>query len=123
MKIGITRLSAPYISRPIWNWGGEKKIKWKILHNAGQPSVYIITLASNEKKLRDIIPSRELIQKGYPKKNLFVVGLAKGYDEAIEVAASIVDEVYRRTGTFAVRAYFDEKRRRKREECQSYCSY
>lgn len=100
-----------------------KKIKWKILHNAGQPSVYVITLASNEKNLLDIIPFRELMQKGYPKKNLFVVGLAKGYDEAIEVAASIVDEVYRRTGTFAVRAYFDEKRRRKREECQSYCSY
>ena len=49
------------------------------------------------------------MQKGYPKKDMVVVGLAKGYDEAIEVAASIVDEVYYSTGTFAVRAYLAEK--------------
>ena len=52
------------------------------------------------------------MQKGYPKKELYVVGLAKGYDEAVEVAASIVDEVYQNTGGFAVRPYLEEKRRR-----------
>ena len=51
------------------------------------------------------------MQKGYPKKDMVVVGLAKGYDEAIEVAASIVDEVYHSTGTFAVRTYLAEKQR------------
>ncbi len=49
------------------------------------------------------------MQKGYTKKDMVVVGQAKGYDEAIEVAASIVDEVYHSTGTFAVRAYLAEK--------------
>lgn len=92
-----------------------KKIKWKILHNAGQLNVYVITLASNKENLLDIIPSQELLQKGYPQKDLYVVGLAKGYDEAIEVAASIVDEVYRMTGAFRVEDYLNEKRRKKRE--------
>ena len=77
-----------------------KKVKWKIMHNAGQIGIYVITLASNTQNLLDIIPSYELMQKGYP---------TKGYDEAIEVAASIVDEVYHSTGTFAVRAYLAEK--------------
>lgn len=81
------------------------KIKWKICHNAGQLSVYVITLASNEQNLLDIIPAQELMQKGYPKQDLYVVGLAKGYEEAVEVAASIVDEVYQATGTFGVRSY------------------
>jgi len=85
-----------------------KKVKWKIMHNAGQIGIYVITLASNTQNLLDIIPSYELMQKGYPKKDMVVVGLAKGYDEAIEVAASIVDEVYHSTGTFAVRAYLAE---------------
>ena len=74
-----------------------KKVKWKIMHNAGQIGIY------------DIIPSYELMQKEYPKKDMVIVGLAKGYDEAVEVAASIIDEVYRSTGTFAVRTYLAEK--------------
>lgn len=81
------------------------KIKWKICHNAGQPSIYVIALASNEQNLLDIIPARELMQKGYPKQKLYIVGLAKGYEEAVEVAVSIVDEVYQATGSFAVRSY------------------
>lgn len=81
------------------------KIKWKICHNAGQINIYVITLASNERNLLDIIPAQELMQKGYPKQNLYVVGLAKGYDEAVEVAASIVDLVYHKTGGFAIKSY------------------
>ena len=80
------------------------KIKWKIRHNAGQINIYVITLASSEKNLLDIIPSHELLQKGYPKKQLYVIGLAKGYDE-----------VYRQTGAFEVASYLREKRRRKAE--------
>lgn len=86
-----------------------KKIKWKIMHNAGQIGIYVITLASNRQNLLDIIPSYELMQRGYPKREMVIVGLAKGYNEAVEVAASIVDEVYRNTGTFAVRTYLAEK--------------
>lgn len=86
-----------------------ERIKWKIRHNAGQLSIYVIALASNEKNLLDIIPAQELLQKSYPKKNLYVVGLAKGYDEAIQTASSIVMDVYRKTGTFTVRDYILSK--------------
>ncbi len=86
----------------------KKKVIWKIRHNAGQIGIYVITLASNGNNLLDIIPAQELLQKAYPKKELRVVGLAKGYDEAVLVAASIVDEVYRATGGFAVRAFLEE---------------
>lgn len=97
----------------------KDRIIWKIRHNAGQINIYVITLASNEKNLLDIIPSQELLQRGYPKSQLYIVGLAKGYDEAVTVAASIVDEVYRRTGTFSVRNYLTEKGMDGEPGCQS----
>lgn len=83
----------------------QKKVKWKIMHNAGQLRVYVITLASNRDNLLDIIPSRELLQKHYPKKNLYVVGLAGNYDEALELAGHIVSDVYKATGGFDIRSY------------------
>lgn len=98
-----------------------KKIKWKICHNAGQINIYVIALASNSENLLDIIPSQELLQKGYPKSGLRIVGLAKGYDEAVTVAVSIVDEVYQKTGAFAVREYLERKRRDRESGCRLYC--
>ena len=80
-----------------------KKVKWKIMHNAGQIGIYVITLASNTQNLLDIIPSYELMQKGYPKKDMVVVGLAKGYICRPRLSC-------RKTGVRSV-------------ECQLYCSY
>ena len=53
------------------------------------------------------------MQRGYPKRKIFVVGLAKGYEEALEVASSIIEEVYRQTGGFDVRKYLLDKDRQK----------
>ena len=50
------------------------------------------------------------MQKGYPKKDLFVVGLAKGKEEAHKVVTQIIDEVYRETGGFAVLSYLQTKK-------------
>lgn len=97
------------------------KIKWKIRHNAGQLDIYVIALASNRQNLLDIIPAQELMQRGYPKKGIHVIGVARGYDEAVAVAVSIVDEVYQRTGAFAIQSYLEEKRRRREGGCRSYC--
>lgn len=87
----------------------KNRVKWKIAHNAGQVGVYVIALAAGADSLLDIIPSWALLQKSYPKKDLYIVGLAKGYDEAVETAVSIVDEVYRRTGAFRIADYLLEK--------------
>lgn len=90
---------------------GEKaeKIKWNINHNAGQIQVYIISLASNSDNLLDIIPAWNVVQKHYPKKHLCIVGLAKGWEEAVDVARRIVLEVYDHTGGFRVRDYLMRK--------------
>lgn len=89
-----------------------KRIKWKINHNAGTVSVYVIAFASNKQNLLDIIPSWELMQKAYPgKKEMQIIGLAKGYEEALELVKQIIEETYRNTKTVDVRAYLHTKSR------------
>lgn len=85
------------------------KIKWKVNHNAVQLQIYLISFASNPENLLDIIPAWEVVQKHYPKKNLWIVGLAKGWNEAVEVATGILLEVYECTGGFKVREYLMNK--------------
>lgn len=88
------------------------RIKWKINHNAGTVSVYVIAFASNKQNLLDIIPSWELMQKAYPgKKEMQIVGLAKGYDEALELVQQMIEETYQHTKTVDVRAYLRGKSR------------
>ncbi|MBQ8279685.1 MAG: hypothetical protein IJZ23_07585 [Roseburia sp.] len=97
-----------YVGESIRHKAG--KIKWKIMHNAGQIDIYVITLASNPQNLLDIIPAQELMQRGYPKKELYVVGLAHGMTEAHEIVKQIIDEVYQNTGAFRVLPYLQSKK-------------
>jgi len=85
------------------------KVKWKIKHNAGQLHVYVITLASNPENLLDIIPSWELLQKRYPKKDMYIIGLAGNYEEALLLAGQIVQEVFVHTKGFDVRSYIQKR--------------
>lgn len=86
------------------------KIKWKIKHNAGQIDIYVIAIASNPQNLLDIIPAQELMQKAYPKKDIYVIGLAHGMEEAQEIVKQIIDEVYRETRSFSILPYLLTKK-------------
>ena len=91
--------------------GKAGKIKWKIRHRAGTIDIYVISFASNPENLLDVIPANELMQRGYPKKHMKVIGLAKGYEEALQVVATIIEETYQNTGDVDVWYYLKEKRR------------
>ena len=86
-----------------------KKIIKKIKNKKITPNVYVIAFASNTQNLMDIIPSSELLQKGYPKEQLRVIGLANGKKEAVELVRRIVDEVYQATGEVKVKEYLKSK--------------
>lgn len=83
-----------------------RKINKRRLLNA-----YVVALPSGGENVLDIYRYMELLQKHYTKQNIFIVGLACGKDEAMELAARIIGEVYQNTGTFCVSDYI-----RKREE-------
>lgn len=77
----------------------------KINKRKPTPNVYVIALASNSENLMDLIPSWELLQPGYPKRELAIIGLANGKEEATEVATGIIKKVYESTGDFELREY------------------
>ncbi len=89
----------------------QEKIKWKILHNAGQVHMYVIALSRSPGGLLEIISTVELMQRAYPKERLFIVGLARGYENACKLACRIVLEVFEKTGDFRVREYLLAKHR------------
>lgn len=82
------------------------RIKWKIKHHAGTLNIYLIVLCRYGSNLLEIIPAAQLLQKAFPKQNLYVIGMAKGYQEALETAARIVLDVYKQTNGFEVNKYF-----------------
>ena len=91
----------------------DRVIRW-IKRGARVPGIhgiYVITFASNPDNLLDIIPAWNLVQSSYPKEDLRIIGLAKGYDEALEVVRSIVQDTYDGTGTVNVRNYLKESQR------------
>ena len=95
-----------YVSETI----GKKvnKFKWKINHNAGTINIFLICLPSNSDNLLDIVPAVEIMQKGYPKKDMHIIGMAKGYEDAVELTRRIIEETYNSTGDVNVVKYLKE---------------
>ena len=87
----------------------SKKVIRKIKRGAFTPDVYLITIAQTPGNLLEIIPSYELLQKGYPKEEIHVIGLSFGWLEAVELVREIVDEVYQVTGGVDVISYLRGK--------------
>lgn len=77
---------------------------------------YLLTLASNPENLIDIIPAQVLRQRGYPKKGLFVIGIAGDYDEAVWLAGMIVNGIYAVQGDFQVRKFFQRNYKKNHKE-------
>ncbi len=75
----------------------KNNIIHKIRKNAGLLDIYMITLAAGRDTF-DIIDCSNLKQKGYPKKDLYVVGFAQGKDSAIELSAALFITLSKRYG-------------------------
>lgn len=59
--------------------------------------------------LMDIIPAVMLIQKSFYGICPKIIGMAKGKEEALEMVRSLIDEMYRETGTFATAEYIENR--------------
>lgn len=74
--------------------------------------IWLVTEAANGRDVFDIISSGWLKQKAVRKNLPEVIGIAKGYEEAVELVKQIVDETYAQTGTGDVKGYLEQKRKR-----------
>ena len=78
-----------------------KKLIHKINQGAGVIDVYVITLAVN--------PENSLMQSALRRNCPTIIGLAKGYEEALEIIEQIVNEVYQETGTAEIRTWLEAR--------------
>lgn len=76
------------------------------------PDIYVLALPeSRERNILDIYSSLELMQPHYKGRDKYVVGLAHGKEAAVELATSIVEQMYSANGNFDIRTFlgFHEK--------------
>lgn len=81
-------------------------VKWKLRTGRPQPFIYIIALAPNN-DLLEIYHSGILKQKYYKKKQNapYIVGIAEGYGGAVDLVIEIIQDVFRETGSYDVKAF------------------
>lgn len=74
-----------------------------------QRDIYFIVLSSTEGNLLEMMSAVQLLQPHYRQpyvwEKLFVVGIAKGYDEAVMTMAAVITDTYNATGAFDVAEY------------------
>lgn len=83
------------------------KIIWKVNHKKPQFDIYLITLAANPSNLLEIISANQLLQKTPRRLCPMIVGLADGYEEAVELVQQVIEMTYREQGNTDVRRYLE----------------
>lgn len=86
----------------------KRKIISYAKRNKPQMGIYMITLPINDDNSLEIYPSYILLQKYYKNKNLMIVGIGEGREEALTVMQDIIMDCYNATGQFLVRKMIDE---------------
>ena len=87
----------------------KDKIIRKLENGKFQPSVHVIVLAANEKVSLEIYNSILFLQPDFPNEDFFIIGITKGYDEAVELVEEITQEVYNETKGVDIRSYILKK--------------
>lgn len=87
----------------------KEKIIRKLEEKKLQINIHVITLARNEKNQLEIYNSMVFLQPDFPYDDFLVVGLAKGYEDAVEMVEEIAQEVYNKTKGADIRSYILER--------------
>lgn len=92
---------------------GLEKKKEKIMRRLEtrklQMDIHLITLPQNDNNQLEIFNSNLLLQPDFPNRDYFIIGIVKGYEEAVELVEEITKEVYNKTGGADIRSYILEK--------------
>lgn len=83
------------------------KVKRKLKHHAGV-NVYVVTIASGNDQL-EIYHSAYLKQRYYRYHPPVVVGLASGYEEAVQIILKITQECLDATGSCNLKEYLKQR--------------
>lgn len=104
LQISLSFRRAEKEERPDHCKAGKKKF---------QMDIYLITLSCNGNNQLEIWNSVLFLQPSFPQTEHFVVGITKGYEEALELVEQITKEVYNETKGADIRSYILNKEQEK----------
>lgn len=94
-------------------WQGKKeKIIKKLKANRIQPQVYVIALSQGDQNELEFFSSILFRQHVFDNTEVFVVGIANGYDEALYMVRDITEHIYTETGKADLRKYILERQKK-----------
>lgn len=87
--------------------GMKRSVKYDFKYKKIPAGYYCLTLPEYENNLMDIMRSEciKLPKLRGHKKDVVVIGVAAGREEAFELAGQIIYEVYKSTGGFDIKTY------------------
>lgn len=83
--------------RSVW-----QKLPWK-------KSYYIITLANNKENLFEIISTDEMFFRYYGYTDIYIVGVARDYDSAVEILTNFLTKGYQKDSEYNPRNVFTKE--------------
>ncbi len=81
------------------------KIKKKLEKKPLFSGVFLIAVSRNASDQLDIFDARQLVQRYYQSHPLYIVGIAKSHDEAVELVERLVRECLEKRGDCALKEY------------------
>lgn len=87
----------------------KKEIIRKIEEREWLMEIYVIVLSKNINNHLEIYNAAHFLQEGWRQQEEMLIGLASGYNEALELVENIVEEVYDNTKGTDIRNYILQK--------------
>ncbi|MGN0132957.1 MAG: hypothetical protein ACI4AA_10985 [Lachnospiraceae bacterium] len=87
----------------------KRKIIRKIKYHGGLLDIYVITV-SDGRDYFDLIPGYAFKQKAYPTGDLHIVGLASGYESAVELVRQMIDDFSEQYKTYRFKNSFMQEK-------------
>lgn len=88
---------------------GSASLIGKINGGKAAPGIYLVTLSHNPHNIMEIIPAVVLVQRAAYDFCPMIIAMAKGKDEAIDLAGKIAEVCYRETGSFQIKEYIKNR--------------
>ena len=100
-----------HYKKPLYVNGAVKDTAWLRMQIGRRALVNLYLLCLSEKKEEELViyPAVELKQKLRPQNTYYVIGVARGYPEALELVSTITAEVVKKTKETHISQYFFSK--------------
>lgn len=88
----------------------KEKIIGKLEKGKAQFQIYLVVLAENRENHLEFFDAMMLQQHSFRKPDeVFIVGIADGYGEAVRLVEAIVNDVLKETGGTDIRGYIERQ--------------